>query len=82
MVTIAGQATIDQLNAADLDDAMPLGGLEARSFGIQHDLSHERLLKKTRDSLSLMGRAGVRDSIIIPVNLSFSQGERKQYLLD
>ena len=36
----ARSAAIDQLDAADLDDAMPELGLESRGLGIQNDLSH------------------------------------------
>ena len=30
----------DQLSAADLDDAVTLGGLQAGGFGVEDDLSH------------------------------------------
>ena len=33
---------IDELHAADLDDPMAGGRLEARCFGIQDDLTHQR----------------------------------------
>ena len=43
MVVIAGEAAVDQLHAADFDDAVPLGGLQAGGFSIEDDLSHGSL---------------------------------------
>ncbi len=39
-----GDAAADDLDAADLDDAMAFPGLETRGLGVQHDLSHARSL--------------------------------------
>ena len=39
-----GDAPADDLDAADLDDAMAFLGLETRGLGVQHDLSHARSL--------------------------------------
>ena len=36
----AGGQMIHQLDAADLDDAVTVGGIEARRFGIEHDFTH------------------------------------------
>ena len=36
----AGVAPVDHLDAADLDDAVALGGVQAGRFGVQEDLSH------------------------------------------
>jgi hypothetical protein len=35
-----GQAAPDELDAADLDNAVPLAHLQTRGFRIQNDLSH------------------------------------------
>ena len=40
----AARAAIEQLDAADLDDAVAARGLEAGGFGIQYDLTHGRLV--------------------------------------
>ena len=42
MKVIAREPTVDQLDTADLDDPMPLLGIETRGFGIQDDLTHSR----------------------------------------
>jgi hypothetical protein len=39
----ARQAAINELNAADLDDAVTVAGREARGFGVEDDLSHARI---------------------------------------
>src|SRR4029077_4573552 len=36
-----GRNAVDQLAAADLDDAMTGGGIKSRGFGIEHDLAQE-----------------------------------------
>ena len=36
----AGRDAVDHLDATDLDDAMPLGGVQPRGLGIDHDLAH------------------------------------------
>jgi hypothetical protein len=41
MEVIAGQAAIDHLDAADLDDAMILLRFEACGFCIKNDLAHD-----------------------------------------
>ena len=41
MERAAGLAPIDQLDAADFDDAMALLRLEARGFGVEDDLAHD-----------------------------------------
>lgn len=33
-------ASIDQLDAANFDDAVSLGGIEASGLGIEHDFAH------------------------------------------
>ena len=42
---VAGDAPVDHLHAADLDDAVPLGGFQTGGLGIQHhlagDFSHQ-----------------------------------------
>jgi hypothetical protein len=43
MKAAAGAAAIDQLDAADLDDAMPLLRLQPRGFGVEDDLPHGAL---------------------------------------
>src|SRR6185312_2749963 len=40
MKRTAGRTAVDQLDAADLDDAVIQLGLEAGGLGIQHDLAH------------------------------------------
>src|SRR5690606_22369927 len=39
-----GGTALDQLHAADLDDAVALAPVQARGFGIEDDLAHQRLL--------------------------------------
>ncbi len=36
----AGRHVIDQLDAAELDDAVPVAGIETRRLSIEHDLAH------------------------------------------
>lgn len=40
---VTGQTTIDQLDAPDLDDAVPLKRVETGRLGIQHELSHRTI---------------------------------------
>jgi hypothetical protein len=40
MEDAAGRHVIDELDAADLDDAMPVIGIESRRLGVEHDLAH------------------------------------------
>ena len=40
MESIAGLAPVDQLYAADFDDAVPLRGVEAGRLGIEYDFAH------------------------------------------
>ena len=35
-----GRAAVDELDAADLDDPVALGGFEAGGFGVENDLAH------------------------------------------
>jgi hypothetical protein len=37
---VAGQPALDDLDAADFDNAMALGGLQARGLRVQYDLAH------------------------------------------
>jgi hypothetical protein len=40
MESIAGLAPVDQFYAADLDDAVPLIGVESGCLGIEDDFAH------------------------------------------
>ena len=40
MEVVTGESTLDQLDTADLDDAVSLRGFQAGCLGIQYDLSH------------------------------------------
>ena len=42
MEAVLRRPAIDELDAADLDDPMARGRLEARGFGIEDDLTHQR----------------------------------------
>ena len=42
MEAVLRRPAIDELHAADLDDPVAGGRLEARGFGIQDDLAHQR----------------------------------------
>src|SRR5262245_21969158 len=42
---LTGRDTVDQLDTADLDQAMTLKGIEPRGLGVEHDLAHFRLLQ-------------------------------------
>jgi hypothetical protein len=37
---VSGQAAIDELDTADLDDPMAILRIETRGLGVEHDLSH------------------------------------------
>ena len=39
----ARRDAVDQLDTADLDDAMTGGGIEPRGFSVEHDLAHSEL---------------------------------------
>src|SRR5690606_5443793 len=43
MKVIAREAAIDHLDAGHFDDAVALRRIQARGFGIENDLAHERL---------------------------------------
>jgi hypothetical protein len=51
----AGRAIVDQLDAADLDDAVAAIGFDAGGLGIEDDLTHG-----WRPHRSVAGRAGLR----------------------
>src|SRR6185503_3216775 len=55
----AGLAAIDQLDAADLDDAMSLLRLQPRGFGVEDDLAHAPL-RPQRAAPARRGPAGLR----------------------
>ena len=40
----AGELAVDDLDAADLDDAVPVGEFEARGLGVEDDLAHDAML--------------------------------------
>ena len=44
---LAGREAVDQLDAADLDQPMPGNGIEAGGFGIEHDLAHANLERRS-----------------------------------
>ena len=45
MKVLAGGPAIAQLHATDLDHAMALADFKAGGFGIQHDLTHDSVLR-------------------------------------
>src|SRR5690606_40763577 len=49
MQDVIGAATVDDLDATHLDDAMPVIRVEASGFGIQHDLAHDRSEEHTSE---------------------------------
>ncbi len=64
----AGQPPIEELHAADFDDAMLLFDFEARGLGIENDLPHQSLtLPANRRSMATIGE-------LIDVFIAFMSG--------
>ncbi len=40
MIVVTRNSSIDELDATDLDDAMPFRRIESRGFSVENDLTH------------------------------------------
>ena len=47
---LAGGKAVDEFDAADLDQPMTLGGIEAGGLGVEYDLAHQVALRSAGSS--------------------------------
>ena len=63
----AGRVLMDDLDPADLDDAMARGGIEAGRLGVEHDFTHRPILSPaSRRARASAPRSGPASSLSRP----------------
>ena len=83
---LAGRKAVDQLDAADLDQPMPLIGIEAGGFGVEHDLAHCSVPQaesvppfRHRSNRRAESRAPARARARSPATLSTTKSARRRF---